>query len=150
MTSPRSRPLMIFDGDCRFCRRWIEQWQKWTGDRVEYLPYQELKGDQFPEIPREKFSEAVYLIEVDGRISHGADAVFRSRCYRRSGPKNGWGWRLYQASPLFRKLSEWAYGVVARHRFFFSTLTRWCLPKGKGGKNHRSPTVDQNRPTVNK
>ena len=32
---------MIFDGNCRFCRVWIERWRAVTGDKVEYLPFQD-------------------------------------------------------------------------------------------------------------
>ena len=46
---------MIFDGDCGFCRRWIERWKAATGDRIDYAPSQEV-GARFPEIPAEAFS----------------------------------------------------------------------------------------------
>jgi hypothetical protein len=29
------RPLLVWDGDCDFCRRWIERWRRIAGDRVE-------------------------------------------------------------------------------------------------------------------
>ena len=35
--SPPAKPLMIFDGDCRFCVFWIRRWQRATGEAVEYL-----------------------------------------------------------------------------------------------------------------
>ncbi|MCZ6572672.1 MAG: dual specificity protein phosphatase family protein, partial [Planctomycetota bacterium] len=45
----REPPLLVFDGDCGFCRRWVERWKRETGDRVAYTPYQEV-GDRFPGI----------------------------------------------------------------------------------------------------
>jgi predicted DCC family thiol-disulfide oxidoreductase YuxK len=33
-------PLLIFDGDCGFCRIWVEYWKRLTGDLVAYGPYQ--------------------------------------------------------------------------------------------------------------
>jgi hypothetical protein len=32
--TPDDRPLFIFDGDCGFCRMWVEYWRRLTGDRV--------------------------------------------------------------------------------------------------------------------
>ena len=36
-----TRPLLIYDGDCGFCKYLVRYWQKLTGDRVAYAPYQE-------------------------------------------------------------------------------------------------------------
>jgi predicted DCC family thiol-disulfide oxidoreductase YuxK len=38
------RPFLIFDGDCSFCRVWVEYWKQMT-DGVLYVPYQEI-GEQ--------------------------------------------------------------------------------------------------------
>jgi len=48
--------VLIFDGDCTFCRSWVARWQQATGDRVEYAPSQDV-AERFPEIPRERFKE---------------------------------------------------------------------------------------------
>ena len=32
---PLARPLMIFDGDCEFCRAWIARWRQYTGTAVD-------------------------------------------------------------------------------------------------------------------
>ena len=53
MDSPASeKPILVYDGDCTFCRLWIDRWRALTGDRVQYAPFQEV-STQFPEIPRE-------------------------------------------------------------------------------------------------
>lgn len=100
---------MVYDGDCLFCRRWIERWRQITGDRVEYRAAQEI---DFPEIPPELFARSVVLIEPDGSVYMGAEAVFRAlnraHLYR------------YIARP-----AERAYRFVADHRALFSRLTRW-------------------------
>ena len=46
---PTDRPLLIFDGDCNFCRRWIDRWRAATGERVGYVEFQQA-AEQFPEI----------------------------------------------------------------------------------------------------
>ena len=54
----RREPLLIYDGDCRFCIYWARYWQRLTAHRVTYAPYQEVAA-QYPEIPRLAFQRAV-------------------------------------------------------------------------------------------
>src|SRR5689334_1490180 len=49
-----ARPLLIYDGGCSFCRRWVERWRMLTGDAIEYEPSQTAAG-RYPEIPQETF-----------------------------------------------------------------------------------------------
>ena len=114
------KPLLIFDGDCGFCRAWIARWRRLTGDRVEYATYQDVAED-FPEIPRERFTRAVQLIEPDGTRFEAAEAVFRSLAH---APGQGAWLALYQHAPLFAPFSEWCYRRVAKHRPAFERLTR--------------------------
>ena len=37
------RPLLVFDGECPFCRAWVDYWKRLTGDRIDYAPYQEVR-----------------------------------------------------------------------------------------------------------
>jgi len=115
------RPLLIYDGECEFCRYSIARWRRVTGDRVDYAPYQEIAA-RFPEIPTERFAESVHLIEPDGRWSWGAEAVFRALA---SVPGRGGSLWLYRHVPGFATASEWCYRVVARHRPALTWITRW-------------------------
>jgi predicted DCC family thiol-disulfide oxidoreductase YuxK len=134
VAAPPPKPLMIFDGDCNFCRRWIDRWRQTTGEEIEYTPFQNPEvTTRLPELPRAGLEQAVHLVEPNGWVYRGAEAVFRSLCFtRRNGqrlraghpPHQPLGWRLYRASPRFAAASEWGYGVVARHRTFFSAITR--------------------------
>ena len=36
VSNPPAKPLMIWDGECHFCRRWIERWREITRDNVDY------------------------------------------------------------------------------------------------------------------
>ncbi|MGH7741825.1 MAG: lipase maturation factor family protein, partial [Candidatus Eiseniibacteriota bacterium] len=114
------KPLLIFDGDCGFCRAWIERWRRITGELVEYAPYQEIAG-QFPDIPKQRFARAVQLVTADGERFEAAEAVFRSLAY---APGAGLGLALYRHLPLFAPISEWCYRRVASHRPVFEKLTR--------------------------
>jgi predicted DCC family thiol-disulfide oxidoreductase YuxK len=115
-------PLMIYDGDCNFCKFWIIRWQRATEGRVEYAPSQDPRiAEAFPEIPREQFNEAVQFVESDGKIYSGAEAVFRSLTYSR-----WWAWTffLYDRVAGVKPVTEGLYKFVARRREFFSSLTR--------------------------
>lgn len=122
VASPPPKPLMIYDGDCNFCMFWIRRWQQSTGDHVEYISFQDPRvAHEFPELARERCERAVQLIERDGFVYEGAEAVFRSLA--QNPPKDTF-FHWYQDSPLFARTSEWAYAFVAKHRQFFSFLTR--------------------------
>jgi len=113
---------MIFDGDCNFCSLWIRRWQHATGDVVDYLPFQDPRiAAQFPELPRGRFEAAVQLVEPDGAVYGGAEAVFRALAHK---PREHWLLDWYYRAPAFARTAEWGYRLVARHRRFFSRLTR--------------------------
>ena len=118
--SATRKPLLVWDGDCSFCRRWIARWQRATGDRVDYAPYQ-TAAPLFPAIPLQRFKRSVQLIEPGDRLSQGAEAVFRALAY---APGRGWPLALYQRVPFFAPASEALYWIVARNRRLFSFLTR--------------------------
>jgi predicted DCC family thiol-disulfide oxidoreductase YuxK len=122
VAAPPQKPLLVYDGDCRFCTLWIHRWRCATQDLVDYLPSQDPQiAERFPEIPREKFDSSVQLIEMDGSVYDGAEAVFRSLSHH---PHFRWPLDIYEVFPPFAKISEWCYARVARNRAFFSQLTR--------------------------
>jgi predicted DCC family thiol-disulfide oxidoreductase YuxK len=119
---------MIYDGDCNFCTLWVHRWHHTTGDRLDYLPFQDpCVAARFPEVPRGQFETAVQLIETNGRVYGGAEAVFRALA---CNPHGGWLLDWYEHSAAFARVTEWGYRLVARHRRFFSALTR--LTRGRG------------------
>src|SRR5689334_8532572 len=65
LSTPEPRPLMVFDGECGFCRAWIARWQRVTGARVAYEPFQTAAA-RHPEVPLEDFRAAVHLLGADG------------------------------------------------------------------------------------
>jgi len=122
---------MIWDGECHFCRRWIERWREITAGKVDYATYQEAAA-RFPEIPIEQFKRAVAFIEPDGEAFFAAKAVYRSLRYRSSRKWLAWS---YDHVPGFAGISETAYKLIARHRGVGSTFTRLLW-----GKDVRPPT----------
>jgi predicted DCC family thiol-disulfide oxidoreductase YuxK len=137
VAAPPPKPLMVFDGDCNFCTLWIRHWQQMTGESVDYLPAQDPRiAAEFPEIPREQFDTAVQLIESDGSVYSGAEAVFRTLAHN---PKRQWLRHFYETSVPFADFTEWAYRLVAENRKFFSLLTH-CF----WGQHVESPARDGN------
>ncbi len=116
------KALLLYDGDCGFCRRWVARWRAATGDVIEYAPYQE-SGDRLPDVPVADSKQAVRLIEPGGAVRGGAAAVFRLLAL--GGVKRWPDW-CYRRVPGFAAISERAYRLVADHRKGFSRLDRWC------------------------
>src|SRR5262245_32014415 len=131
VSNPPPKPLMIWDGDCHFCKRWIERWREITAGKVDYATYQEMTA-RFSEIPVEQFKRAVAFVEPDGKTFFAAEAVYRSLRYR---PSKRWLAWSYDHVPGFAAISEAAYKLIARNRSFGSTLTRLLW-----GKDVRPPT----------
>ncbi len=129
--NPPPKPLMIWDGDCHFCKRWIERWREITAGKVDYCTYQET-ADRFPEVLVEQFKRAVAFIEPDGKTFFAAEAVYRSLRSRSSRKWLAWS---YDHVPGFAVVSELAYKFIARHRKLGSAITRLLW-----GKDVRPPT----------
>ena len=110
------KPLLVYDGDCDFCRYWIFRWSHITKDRIDYAPYQEVYT-KFPEIPLTDFQSSVKLIFENGQIYSGAEAILRALNSRTLL------W-CYTKLPGFSRISETIYRFVAKHRQHFSKLTR--------------------------
>ncbi len=117
--APSNTPLLVFDGDCSFCRIWIGFWKRLTGGLIEYAPYQEV-AERFPQVPRENFKRAVQLILPNGEVLSAAHAVLRSL-----SDVPGYAWMLwaYQNVPGFAAAAEWCYRGIAAHRSFFYHVT---------------------------
>lgn len=123
---PRTKPVLIYDGECGFCKKWIALWQRLTGDSLDYGPSQEL-SKEFPQIPVATFDQSVVLVFPSGKILKGAEAVFASLSQAHSGWLARLLWKAHTSIPVFRRIVEWAYRLVARRRIFFSHLTYWLL-----------------------
>src|ERR1700730_1789806 len=120
VASPPPKPLVIWDGECHFCRRWIERWREITRDEVDYATSQE-SAERFPEIPRARFERSVIFVEKDGSVFAGAEAVFRSLRCRSSKRWLAWS---YEHVPAFAPVSESLYKIIASNHRLASAITR--------------------------
>lgn len=126
----RERPVLVYDGDCGFCRSCVERLRAVTGERVEYLASRDA-AVRFPEITAEEFDEAVQFVGESGARGSGAEAVFRALATTtRTGR---WLQGLHSKIPFFARLSEGLYRLVARNRGTLSRVTR-LLSRAAGAK----------------
>jgi predicted DCC family thiol-disulfide oxidoreductase YuxK len=72
-----TRPVVLYDGNCAFCRRWIERLRRWDrNDSLDTLPAaerHELAG--LPPIDDASLDRAMHLVTPDGRVHAGGRAV---------------------------------------------------------------------------
>jgi predicted DCC family thiol-disulfide oxidoreductase YuxK len=113
---PDQKPLLLFDGNCGFCRIWIDYWKKLTAGKIDYAPYQEV-AEQYPQVSREAAARAVQYVRTDGSVAGGARAVFESLDMRRT----------YESSRVFGWLAERAYAFIAARRDLFYQITRFTF-----------------------
>ncbi len=130
MPDDHQRPVLVFDGDCSFCRIWVGYWKELTGDKVEYVPYQTDAG-RFPDVPVSEFQKAVQLFEGGSRYS-GAEAVFHLLASRPAA--TGWALRLYQLVPGVALITEALYRFIAAHR-----NAAWRVTRALWGTQVRPP-----------
>lgn len=70
MNERPTKTLMVYDGDCAFCRRWVERWRRMTGDAIDYASFGKA-ATHFGELDR----RSIHLAEPSGRQTRGAAAV---------------------------------------------------------------------------
>lgn len=112
-----NKPVLVYDGDCDFCKYWIYRWKHITKDRIDYFPYQEICKN-FPEIPVSEFQSSVKLILHTGQVYSGAEAILRALNNRL------FLW-CYANLLGFSYVTELVYRLVAKHRQYISKYTRW-------------------------
>jgi predicted DCC family thiol-disulfide oxidoreductase YuxK len=125
-------PVLVFDGECGFCRYWIARWRARTGPAVTYLPFQDPSvAAALPDIPRDEFARSVQFVDEHGAVSAGARAVFLLT--ERAGA--GWPLWSYEHVPGVSALTEWAYRLQDFHVAVPSPprpLVRLCIRFARG------------------
>lgn len=109
------RYILIFDGQCGFCRSQVARLARWDRRQIlTFLPLQDpLVTEWFPELSHERLMKEMILATPDGRL-HGGAAAFK--VLTRKLP------RLWLVAPLFHipwtmPIWQWAYQLVARNRY---------------------------------
>lgn len=115
ISASRSRHLVLWDGDCGFCRRCIKFLSRLElFGALEFQPYQEAR---IPDDLRQACARAVHVVKRDGQVLRGAEAIlFCGRFTHFHKLARLLEWRI------FRPFLDGAYELVARNRAFFSRL----------------------------
>src|SRR6266581_3176776 len=144
VSNPPPKPLMIWDGECHFCRRWIERWREITAGEVEYAPYHEI-AVRFPEIPREQFQHSVVYIDKIGQVffaavsEFGYDIIARHRGFASAITRLLWGKDV--RPPTYFWAHRWflrALGLV----YLIAFVSLWVQIDGLVGANGILPISD--------
>ena len=127
------RPLLIYDGECGFCRYWARYWQQLTGEQVDFRPYQAVAA-RYPQITPAEFQRAVQYIAADGQRASAAEASLLTLSHARG---KGFWLALYRRVPGFAAVAERAYAFTAAHRpgFYRLSLLLW-------GHDYEPPRYD--------
>ncbi|MAZ73876.1 MAG: thiol-disulfide oxidoreductase [Flavobacteriaceae bacterium] len=120
---PENKPVLVWDGDCGFCKYWVTRWEMMTKGQVRFKTYQEVASD-FPDIPIKEFKKASRFISAKGFIYSGPDSAYMS--YYIANKKSPWH-QWYTSYSWFTKLSDHGYNFIAKHRSFFFKLTKAFL-----------------------
>src|SRR5256885_15853556 len=130
---PLQRPVVLYDGQCGFCKRHVARWSALAGGAIEFLPYQG-NVERFPGITTDAVSRAVHLIEPDGTLTRGAEAVFRIAALSRKRP---WLQSCYEKIPAFRSVTETGYEWIAAHRNLVDPIDRVLFGRSNEPTSHR-------------
>jgi len=122
----RTRPVVIFDGDCGFCTTsatWIaRRLHRADGQDPDLVPRQRAELEQLG-TTQERASREVLWVDLDGEVSGGAEALARWLRFR--GGAYGWLGRLLQA-PVVSFLAAGGYRLVAANRYRLPGGTPAC------------------------
>lgn len=114
MNETRSKPVVVYDGECPFCLAQIARIQRKDRRRLFEYVARQAPGltDRFPALAQGDFNTGMRLVMPSGAIHVGADAVYeiarRLPFWRRAA----WLYRV----PVLHAMLVWAYGWVAAHR----------------------------------
>jgi predicted DCC family thiol-disulfide oxidoreductase YuxK len=115
--TPDDRPdadVVVYDGQCPFCRRQVERLIWW--DCQKRLAYLSLDDDQvatrYPDLKTDALLAQMHIITSEGRVVAGA-AAFR---YLTRRLRRLWWLMPLLHIPFSLPFWQWGYDVIAKHR----------------------------------
>ena len=111
----KARHLVLWDGDCGFCRRSVE-WLASQDKRgaLEFRPYQSVA--LAPSL-KEACSHAVHVIKADGTVIKAGRAIMFCGTFTRFS-----GWARIALWPVFLPFIEIGYKFIAKNRMLMSKV----------------------------
>ncbi len=109
-----TQPVLLYDGDCGFCRRWIARLERWdVRSRIRCVPAAERSGVAgLPPISETALQQAMHLVTPDGRVHAGGLAMTAMLPYLPGGSVL----RLLFRVPGVQAITNRVYRWVAEHR----------------------------------
>ncbi|XXF75288.1 DUF393 domain-containing protein [Myxococcaceae bacterium GXIMD 01537] len=114
VTTAPGHDVILYDGHCRLCQAGARRFQALLGMHGTELRSFREEGAlaAFPGVEFARCEEAMQLVQADGRVLEGAEAVVRALGRR------WWGKALLvYYVPGLRQLVDAVYRAVARYRF---------------------------------
>jgi predicted DCC family thiol-disulfide oxidoreductase YuxK len=123
-------PVLLYDGQCRFCRREVGRLCRMVGDAVSIVSFHDPGVlERYPQLDRDQCMRELKLVHEDGRVEGGIRAVAGAL-----GLSARWQW-LSSAlrAPLVRTAADLGYRAIARLRY---RLMGQCGPEASGCTTH--------------
>jgi predicted DCC family thiol-disulfide oxidoreductase YuxK len=121
LPDPESNPnadVVIWDGQCNFCRGQVERLRRWDSDKLSYLSLHDVRARELcPDLTEEQLMEQIWVVQSDGATKFGgADAA---RYLSKRLPKLWWLFPVLHI-PLAMPLWRWVYRQIAKRRYKIS------------------------------
>lgn len=115
--------MLVWDGNCGFCKYWVIRWSMLSRGKVDFVPYQKA-AELLPDIDVANFKEAARLVDIDGKFYDGPAAAYKSL---QLAGKYPFLMRWYVRFNMFRWLSDIGYQWIADHRDFCMRATKFLF-----------------------
>lgn len=106
--------IVIYDGNCNFCRAQVRRLAWFGGDRLTFVSlHDERVASRFPELSHEELMQQMFVVTPSGEQYGGANAV---RYLSRRLPKL-WFLAPLMHIPFSLPLWQYLYQLIARSRY---------------------------------
>lgn len=112
-----SRPVLVYDGDCGFCRDWVRRLSRWDrADAIRKVPARD-RGQVagLPHLSDASLARAMHFVTPEGAVYLGARALPPLLPYLPGGILLAPLLRIPGAQPLADRIYRWI--ADRRHRF---------------------------------
>lgn len=119
----RDKPIVIYDGHCSFCMKWVERLRRWGGhETMQFMPLQDHAAPNVSGRTAEQLNHALHFVDVDGTVTVAAEAVRQALLHTK------WAFpaRVAGVVPGAMWISEKVYAKVASNRYIFGCNSETC------------------------
>ena len=115
-----SKDILIWDGNCLFCKecmKWIIS--KGVDKKIFSIPFQEIPYPPMSDEFEKECLKSIQLLKSNRKILTGGDAISEilfSIGYKKIA--------ILMTKPILRKINNYLYFFVAKHRGFLSNFIR--------------------------